>query len=132
VSRTGSRVSDEPLVSVAAGGGSTTAGGRGAVPVPGPRGDVGKGAAVGAGTGLPAPRMGGGGGPSDGWAPGLGAADGVAATLDEASGELAGGAPFRGEGFGDSVKDDSARSGEYATAHAIALLQHYKEISHSG
>jgi hypothetical protein len=73
--------------------------------------------------------MGGGGGPSDGWAEGLAAADGAAATFDEASGELAGGAPFRGEGFGDSVKDDSARSGEYATAHAIALLQHYKEIA---
>ncbi|MES1182971.1 MAG: hypothetical protein ABUL60_04100 [Myxococcales bacterium] len=85
-----------------------------------------------AGAGLLLLRMGGGGGPIDLRAPGLAAAagDGAAAGVrDEASGELAGCAAGRGGGFGDSVKDDSARSGEYATAHAIALSEHYKEIS---
>lgn len=58
--------------------------------------------------------------------------DGAATGACEASGALAGRRAGRGGGFGDSVKDDSARSGEYATAHAIALPEHYKEISDGG
>lgn len=46
----------------------------------------------------------------------------------DAVGELPGREAGRGGGFGDSVKE-TPRSGEYATAHARALPEHYKEIS---
>jgi hypothetical protein len=153
VSRAGSRVSaDLPALAAAGGGGITTAAGSGAVPVPARAGVTAGGAAAGAmggaaaaadgagampalATGLAVPRIGGGGGPLDLGACGLGAASGDdGATLGalEASGALAGRRAWRGGGFGDSVKDDSARSGEYATAHAIARLEHYKEIGDGG
>jgi hypothetical protein len=135
VSRAGSRVSGGLLASVAVeGGGSTTAAGTAALPPARAEAATGLVAAGEAGAGLLLLRMGGGGGPIDLRAPGLAAAAGdgaapAAGARDEASGELAGCAAGRGGGFGDSVKDDSARSGEYATAHAIALSEHYKEIS---
>ena len=143
VSRAASRVSAAAVAVTPGGGGMTTAAGSGAVPVP-----VRAGAAVGAATagaiggaaagdagamlvaGLA--RIGGGGGPIDFGAPVLCGDDGAATGALEALGALAGRGAWRGGGFGDSVKDDSARSGEYATAHAIARLEHYKEISDGG
>jgi hypothetical protein len=135
VSRAGSRVSGElPAPAAVVGGGNTTAAGSGAVPVP-----VRGAAALAAGfvvaaAGLLLPRTGGGGGPIDLGPPACGAAsgDGAATGALEASGALAGRGAGRGGGFGDSVTDDSARSGEYATAHAFALAEHYKEISDGG
>jgi len=99
-------------------GGNTTAGGSGAVPLPARC--AGAGAA-----GFGPCRCGGGGGP-------LGfvsrvddsaASNGAAA----ASGELPARDAGRGGGFGDSVKDCSARPFEYA-AHENARLQQYKQI----
>jgi hypothetical protein len=88
-------------------------------------------AAVSAAAGLLVPRIGGGGGPIDFGALGCPEAwgGGAATGALEASGALSGRGAGLGGGFGDSVKDDSARSGQYATAHAIALPEHYKEIS---
>lgn len=67
-------------------------------------------------------RNGGGGGPID-FAPG----EGATGALD-AFGALAGRAAGRGGGFGDSVKETPRAVGEYATAHACARPEHYKEI----
>jgi hypothetical protein len=143
VSRAGSRVSGGLAALVgAACGRLTAAAGSGAVPVPVRAGAAVTGDGAGcagaggsamseAGAGLGAPRTGFGGGPSDFC--GCGSAescfDGVVTGALVASGALAGSGPGRSGGFGDSVKGDSARSGEYVTAHAIARLEHYKEIT---
>jgi hypothetical protein len=136
VSRAGSRVSGG-LAAWGCGprGALTVAAGSGAVPVSVRVGGAVTGEAAGGGgtmapVGLGPPRTGFGGGPIF---CGCGCAescfDGGATGALEASGLLAGSGPGRSGGFGDSVKDDSARSGEYVTAHAIARLEHYKEIT---
>ena len=126
VSRAGSRVS--------AGAGEATAGGEvggivavacnGAVPVvAGARGGTP------AGPGFDAlPRIGGGGGPD--LPVGFVAAE-VAASLESAA-ALTGLVAGCDGGLGDSVTDDSARNGQYATADGSARYEHYKEISDDG
>lgn len=147
MSRAGSRLK-AVLLAAATGdaGGIIAAAGKGAVPVPsrswgaalGAAG-AGLGAAAGAVGAMPAtppgfaglPRMGAGGGLA---AALLGAADavpGVAAGLLAGTAAL-GLAAGRGGGLLDSVTDDSARDGQYATACASARLEHYKEISDAG
>ena len=146
MSRAGSRVS-VALLAAAVGdvGGITTDGGSGAVPVPA-RGAVAAAvrgatlaAAAGAAAGgmpakpagLPAlPRIGGGGGP-DLLACGLAGADAGATALS--AGEVGGG--WGAGGWGGLVywvRVDSALDGVFATAGALARLEHYKEISDGG
>jgi hypothetical protein len=124
-------MSAAPLEAAAGEGAGIIAGvGGAAVPVP-----------AGAAAGKPVrpgfatlPRIGGGGGPD---LPVVGLA-GVPATGPGPAGSLESAAALAGlaagcdGGLGDSVTDDSARDGEYATADGSAGHEHYKEFSDSG